>query len=315
MSKCSFLAILPLVGLLLPDEAWAQDPAGTGTGVAQASSGATELDGQGTHAAAERNAADVTDATELTTSAGGILSTGNANAAALTGSLNFRLRRKAHQFTAIALGNYASARLDQDSPMETTVGNVQGRLRYDYYFADRWSVFGMGTARHDPFQQLDLRLNVDPGVAFYAMPDNDHRLWFELGYDFQYDIRNRAALVYRDEDGNALDGPGGAIVDDEAQAAIDPDVPTTATNHAARLFAGYANRLNSHVTFETGLEYLQSVIDPARLRVNWDTGVAAALGEKLSLSTTFTLRYDNAPLPDVARLDTVTAVSIVYRLM
>ena len=41
----------------------------------------------------------------------------------------------------------------------------------------------------------------------------------------------------------------------------------------------------------------------------------AALSQKFSLSTTFTLRYDNNPLPDVEKLDTVTAVNLTYRFL
>src|SRR5690606_20394992 len=170
MRTTSPIAALAALTCLMPALAWAQDPpAGTGTGVDQATSGNAEIDGQGKFTAAEAPDEESNDATELSISTGGILSTGNSNQAAITGSLNTRVRRSDHQFSSIVLGNYAAAKTEDGGKFEKTVGNIQGRVRYDYFFAERWSVFGMVTARHDRFQQLDLRLNVDPGVAFYAL--------------------------------------------------------------------------------------------------------------------------------------------------
>jgi putative salt-induced outer membrane protein len=305
---CAFVVVS-----LAPALAFAQDPpAGTGTGVAQASSGSSELEGQGSfQTAAEPAEGD--DATELTTSAGGILSTGNANQAAVTGALNFRLRRGDHQFSSIAMGNYGASKLEKENPFETTVKNIQGRVRYDYFFAKRWSAFGMLTARHDPFQQLKLRMNVDPGVAFYILPEADHRLWTELGYDFQYDLRTPEGYATKNEAGEFIDAEGN-VVESVDDAALD-NAEKTATNHAARLFLGYSNHISDSVTFDTGIEYLQSVLLAKTLRVNYDAGLTAALGQKFSISTTFTLRFDNNPLEGVEKLDTVTAVNLTYRFL
>lgn len=264
-----------------------------------ATSGKTDIEGLDTFATAADKPAEETDATELRISAGGILSTGNARSLAATGAGDFRLRRGAHQFGAIFAGNYAQAAADRDSDIEPTVGNVQGRVRYDWFFAERWSAFSMVTARHDPFQGLALRLNVDPGVAFYALTGNDHRLWFELGYDFQYDIRTDEARIVRDD----MDMPTGEVL------------APTRINHAARMFAGYTNHLSEYVTFDTGLEYLQSVIKARAWRINYDAALTAQLGGRFALATTFTLRVDNDPLPDVKKIDTVTAVNLVVTLL
>lgn len=263
--------------------------------------GSTDIATDGKFAAA--NAADdkeADDATELEASAGGFLSTGNAEAASATALIKFRLRRSAHQFRAEAAANYGRAALPDEagnvgSPAQT-VGNVQGMLRYDWFFAKRWSLFLQTSARNDQFQDLDLRLNVDPGVSFYALTDPKQRLWFEAGYDFQYDLRNQ----------DAVDA-----------AAADPaveDIDRVFVNHAARLFGGYVNNLNEYVTFDTGLEYLQSVIDPQVFRINWATALTANLNNRLSLSTTFTLRYENKPIVP-KQLDTITAVLLGVRFI
>ncbi|MEM6295268.1 MAG: DUF481 domain-containing protein [Myxococcota bacterium] len=273
-----------------PEGKVSQDPA---------SSGSTELGSGGTFAdvsSEDEKAAD--DATELTASVGGFLSTGNAESAAATALIKFRLRRNVHQFRAEAAANYGQASVpnefDDNPDPEQTVGNIQGMVRYDWFFSKRWSLFAQVTGRNDPFQDLDLRMNVDPGFSFYALTKADHRLWFEAGYDFQYDIRT-------DE-----------IVDETAADPERENVEKTFTNHAARLFAGYTNNLNEHVTFDTGLEYLQSVIDPSVFRINWATALTASFTERLSLSTTFTLRYENEPVAP-KELDTITSVLLGVR--
>ncbi len=276
-----------------PEGKVSQDPA---------SSGSTELGSGGTFAdvsAEEEKNAD--DATELTASVGGFLSTGNAEAAAATALIKFRLRRSAHQFRAEAAANYGQASVpnefDDNPDPEQTVGNIQGMLRYDWFFSKRWSLFAQVTGRNDPFQDLDLRMNVDPGFSFYALTEANHRLWFEAGYDFQYDIRTDEIV----DETTTLD------TENELE-----DVDKTFVNHAARLFAGYTNNLNEHVTFDTGLEYLQSVIDPGVFRINWATALTASFTERLSLSTTFTLRYENEAVATKS-LDTITSVLLGVR--
>ncbi len=268
----------------------AEDPATTGS---------TELGNQGTFStAAEQEEGEdgepETDATELELSAGGLYSTGNARLLAITGLGRFRLRRGIHQFRAEMAGNYGRTALEPDAEPETTVANVQGLARYDIFFAERWSAFVMATARHDRFQGLDLRLNIDPGVAFYALKEANHRLWFEVGYDFQYDLR-------RDE----------ALFDPETNTSV----PKTAVNHAVRVFGGYTNNLSEYVTFDTGLEYLQSVLDARRYRINWINSLTSQVADRISIGLTFALRYENQPLPGVRQLDTITAILLGVRFI
>lgn len=306
------LPSLALALVLAPALAHAEEPpagpvvpTGTGGGQKPASAGTTELEGQGKFGSPTAVDDEDKDVTELNLSAGGILSTGNSRNAAGTLASNLRLRRKIHQFSAVALGNYgASPPTPEADKFEATVANVQGRVRYDAYVSERWSVFGMVTGRHDRFQGLDFRLNVDPGVAYYIFPKKNHRLWVELGYDYQFDLRRDDAIIMKDDMGApVLDMNGDTI-----QIA-----DKIAHNHAVRLFAGYSNHLSEKVTFDTGLEYLQSVIRGDTFRINWDNALTTQLANRFSLSLTFTLRYENHPLPDVRKLDTITAMNVVYR--
>ena len=92
-------------------------------------------------------------------------------------------------------------------------------------------------------------------------------------------------------------------------------VERTRITHAARVAAGYSNNINDAVGFATELEYLQSLLEGQRWRLNWVSTFSTILVRKLSLSASFTLRMDNDPLPGVKHLDTISAVNLVYRFL
>lgn len=304
------LASAALLGVTLftSQSALAADPvvpSGTVGGQAPATSGTTEVDGSGKFAsAASADAATADDATEFDIAGGGLLSTGNARAGSVTGSSRLRIRRKKHQFSAMFAGNYGRAAVDSQSEPVPTVGNVQGRVRYDYFLHRRASLFTMLTARHDPFQGLQARVNLDPGVAVYFLTDPKNRLWSELGYDFQYDRFTEEATYAKDE-------MGAVVLDDNGDPVVAID--RERQNHAVRVFGGYANSISDSVTFGTGVEYLQSVQVARRWRLNWDTSLTATLINRLAISLTFTARLDNDPAPGIRKVDTITAVSLLYR--
>ncbi|MEX1363534.1 MAG: DUF481 domain-containing protein [Nannocystaceae bacterium] len=279
-------------------------PAGTAT-LDPATAGSTEIEGQGAFGTVAELDEEAGDTLQWDLSFGALLSTGNAQSTAITGGSNFLIRRDRHQFSATFLGNYGRAAATvNDEPIDT-VGNVQGRARYDLFLSKRWSVFGMATARHDPFQRLDLRLNLDPGFALYVINRAKEQLRLEAGYDFQLDVRDPDTAVEQTADGMPVyDAQGNFIPLDR-----------TRITHAARLAAGYSNNINDAVGFSTELEYLQSLLEARRWRLNWVTTFSTVLVRKLSLAASFNLRMDNDPLPGVKALDTITAINLVYRFL
>ncbi|MBL4689392.1 MAG: DUF481 domain-containing protein, partial [Nannocystaceae bacterium] len=278
-------------------------PAGTAT-QDPATAGSTELGGQGQFGAASEKTEDMGDSLEFNLSFGSLISTGNAQQIAVTGTSTFVMRRGRHQGSAAVAGNYGQAASTVEDDLEPTVSNIQGRVRYDLFLARQWAVFAMATGRHDPFQGLDFRLNLDPGAAFYILPGADERLWVEAGYDFQFDARTPAATLARTDTGALLYDASGETI----QLA-----DKTRTNHAVRLFAGYFNKINEAVSFNTGVEFLQSVQVARRWRLNWNTALSTLVAKKLALAATFTVRVDNDPLPRVRKVDTITALNLVYR--
>jgi putative salt-induced outer membrane protein len=240
----------------------------------------------------EQKPAEDKDATELTLAGGGQFAAGNTQSAAFTSAAQFRLRRGNDQLSAAAAGNLSQAAPEGSEDLDTTAQNVQGKIRYDRFLVERLAVFLGVSARNDPFQGLDLRMNVDPGVAYYFIDAEKHQLWGELGYDLQHDIRRQENI----------------------DAAPEP-LSKTETRHSGRVFAGYGNKINAAVTFTTGLEYIQSVQSTENWRLNWNAGLTSQIVDRFAAATTFSLQHDNNPLPDVKKTDVVTAVSLVLTIL
>lgn len=221
---------------------------------------------------------------------GGLFSAGNARTIALTTLGRVRLRRDEHQFTGAAVANFARAG-KRGTPVDTTVENYQGLLRYDYFLTNDVSLFMQSTARRDRFQGLDLRLNVDPGIAYYFINTKTHRLQIEGGYDLQHDIRRDASL---------------------AQPPPAPPLEKSRTLHNLRVFLGYENKLRKEVALIASFEYLQNFSDIETYRFIADIGLKSNVAERLALATTYTARYENKPLPNVEDLDSIASLNLVY---
>lgn len=278
--------------------ALAQQPAGL-RNQAPATGGTTEVAQEGFQAVATPIPEEDKDSSMLKISAGGFLSQGNSRTIAFTSAADYVLRRSASQFSAAAAVNYGRSAAGQGEPYETTVENYQARVRYDHFFGHNLAGFFSVSGRRDRFQGLDLRLNVDPGLAYYFIDEKSHRFWAELGYDFQYDLRNGDFI-------------------DEAQAAATPpgslDLEDTEARHNVRLFVGYDNQISDALKFGTGLEYLQNVTEAENARVNFDAALTAQVNQDFSIATTFALKFDNNPLPGVEEVDTILALNLVYTM-
>jgi len=235
------------------------------------------------------------DGTTASLSAGGQISTGNSELTAGTVSGAYETRFDNNGIGTSIVGNYGQSATPPSDHERVTVQNVQGRLRYDRFLADAFSVFLLNTGRHDRFQGLDFRYNLDPGVKYLFVQQPTTKAWGELGYDLQYDIRNRDAIRH-------VDATTGVTTYDDR----------TALDHSIRAFVGFNHAFNDAVTFGTGLEYLQSVVHTEQWRVNYEALLAAKLWGGLALGAGFNLRYDHHPLEGIKTLDTQTILSVIY---
>jgi putative salt-induced outer membrane protein len=280
--------------LSLPAVAQAADETAKGTlKTTNASTGATEVT-NGSFDTAKQGSSG-TDATEAKVQAGALLSTGNARSLAATAAGSMRLRRDANELSAVLAANYARSAPTPADDTRTTMENYQGKLRYDRYVSEQVSLFLALSGRRDRFQGLLARMNLDPGLAYYFFTEEKQRLWGELGYDFQYDVRRHDAIV------NAFEKDGTVL-------------GKTKTRHSGRAFLGYHTAANEHVGFDTGAELLVGIPKTENWRLNWDTSLTAALNQRFSLGATFSLRYDNNPLPGIKNLDTISAMNLICTL-
>jgi putative salt-induced outer membrane protein len=264
-----------------------------------ASTGKTDLAKGGFVTSTAPTADDPKYVNDVSIGLGGLFSAGNARTIAVTSLGKVRIRRDEHQFSFAATANFARAGKKGET-VDTTVENFQGLLRYDYFFTNEVSVFLQSTGRRDRFQGLDLRLNVDPGVAYYFINTKTHRLQAEGGYDLQHDIRR--------DDSRAQPLP------DDAPAGTPPLPPLdkSKTLHNARLFLGYENKLRKEVALIASVEYLQNFADIETYRFIADIGLKSNIADHLALATTYTARYENKPLPNVADLDSIASINLVY---
>ena len=246
---------------------------------------------------------DPRDATELAISAGGLFASGNARTVALTSAAKLKVRRDEHQFSMALAGNFARSGKKGES-VETAVENYQGLLRYDYFLSNHVALFLQSSARRDRFQGLDLRLNVDPGLAYYFINTKKQTLRGEGGYDLQHDVRRDASRVQTPE----------AVAPGAPPPAPLPLLDKTQTLHNIRLFAGYDSKLYKEVSLISGIEYLQNVSDFGTYRLVFDIGIKSNVADNLAIATTYTMRYENKPLPTVENTDSIASVNLVYTL-
>jgi putative salt-induced outer membrane protein len=266
-----------------------------------ASKGTTDVTTDAFEAGKKDDPEKAKDTTELSIAAGGLTASGNSRLVALTTASNFRLRREKNQFSAVLAGNYTRAGRPGEGDSVTTVENIQGKTRYDRFISGEFGAFLGVQGRRDRFQGLNLRLQVDPGVFYYFVDEQSQQLWTEVGYDLLHDIRRNDSI---------FDAAGNRLLD----ANGDP-LAKTKTVHSGRLFAGYINKLNEAVTFTLGLEYLQAIKDTTFWKFNGDAALTSKLGKQFSLATSFSLRYDHAPLPGKEKTDTITSLSLVYTML
>ncbi len=277
---------------------------GTGTGIKAATTGSTDVTSD-KMAARDKDAAGK-DAAELSLALGLLAADGNSKTQAYTGAEKYRLRRGANQLKQAFAFNYARAAV-ADGPMQDTVRNFQGLLRFDRFLGD-FTLFLSTQARNDKFQGLDARVQVDPGAAYYFINQKDRSLWTEFGYDLTADFRHQ----------DAVDAARAKAVAD----GKDPQkIKETRTLHSARLYFGYDHALSDTSKLTLGLEYLQGLASNESqtanaYRVNFDTALTAKVFKALSMSTSYSLRIDSAAEQvGKKKTDQLLAATLVYTFL
>ncbi|MFW5921311.1 MAG: DUF481 domain-containing protein [Polyangiales bacterium] len=260
--------------------------------VASSAPAFAQPDGPDQHSEAPGEEAPSTDETLAELSAGGLLNTGNTESWQAQAGGRTRILRGPHAFSAELQFAYGQADLPEDmaSDYRDTVKQLNARARYDFFFTDDDAVFVGEVYRWDPLAGIDTRLQTQAGYLRNLFREENHRFWVEVGYDFTYDNYH------------FLPSAMGAFVEEDYI-------------HSARGFVGYDNRVNEHVSFDTGLEALVNVEDGDDVRVSWDSALRSSIAGQLQLEVSFSLKLDNVPPQGAEKLDTVTQLNLIYTLM
>lgn len=197
--------------------------------------------------------------------AGALASAGNFRGIVPAALGHARVRADEQQVSVAGIASYESA---------------EARARYDYFFG-HVAPFAQATVRHDHFEGLDLRLNLDPGLSYFFINDKTMRLQSDVGFDLQYDR------------------PKDKAQKDETQSN-------------ARLFLGYEQTVHDSISVLTDVEYLPSFADLGTYRFVVNAGVRVYLTTHLALTMQYQARYENHPLPNVDRFDALTAVTLSW---
>jgi putative salt-induced outer membrane protein len=152
-------------------------------------------------------------------------------------------------------------------------------LRLDYLYTDRLYFYGLAGWLKDTFAGIDNRYYGGPGAGYKFLTGPRHFLLGELGLNY-------AKEDYTDgTDGDFLQG---------------------------RAFGQYAWAFTDKTRFSQDLEFLYDFSDSENYGINSITALTTALNSFLSLKASYTIRYDNEPVPDnLRKTDTILAIALV----
>jgi hypothetical protein len=254
--------------------------------------------------------------------AGLVATTGNSRTTTITGSANVTRKDKDNKLEASADGAFsrATVRIAADTngngaidPNElststaTAAENAKIKLRYDRYLTELDAMYAAALAGFDHAAGKDFQGGAQLGYSRGLYKTKVHEVLGEVGYDYTY-----LKLATGD----------------------------TASIHSARGFVGYKGKLAETTALEASLEglfNLNTVTIGDRqagffkdARLNGMVGVTTSLSTKLSLSASFTVRYDNFPAPLAKfgglpyapgfepladKVDTITKVTVIMKFL
>jgi len=152
-------------------------------------------------------------------------------------------------------------------------------LRLDYLFTEHlYSFINAGWSK-DKFAGFDSRYYVGPGTGYKFLAGPKHFLLAEVG------------LNYVNEQ----------YIDDTDKEYL-----------GGRAFAEYEYAFMDKNKFSQSMEYLHDFDDSENYNVNSETALISALSDYLSLKTSYSVKYDNKPVPSTLKdTDTILSVTLV----
>jgi putative salt-induced outer membrane protein len=181
-------------------------------------------------------------------------------------------------FTGKTKGTWKLGGLYGKSEGTKNAENYFTEVRVDHSYTGQLYSFGYGGWLKDRFAGIDARyyLGAGGGYKFYTGPKH-----FLLG---------EAGLTYTKEnyiDNTDSDSPGG------------------------RLFGKYEYHFNEKNRFTQSLEWLLNFSESENWYLNSESAVLSALNGWLSLKASYLIKYDNDPVEELKKADTILGVALV----
>ena len=184
-----------------------------------------------------------------------------------------------YTFNPKLLGLWKLGGLYGKSDGDTNAERYFTELRLDYLFTERFYSYGNGGWYKDRFAGIDARWYGGAGVGYKLLTGPTHSLLGEVG------------LNYTTED--YTDGSSSEFV-------------------AARLFGKYVYNFTEKNSFSQSLEFIEDTSRFSNYLLISETALTAALSTNLALKATYTVRYDNEPVPDTFdETDTILGIALV----
>lgn len=185
-----------------------------------------------------------------------------------------------YAFTDRVTASWKALALLGESGGTTNAERYATELRLDYRIARRFYVFTGGGWLKDRFSGFDARYTAVTGGGFRFLTGPRHFLDGELG---------------------------AAYADERYTTGARQDFLS------GRAFARYVFALTDKSRFSQTVEYLHDFEDADNYGVNTETALTAALNSYMSLKVSYTVRYDNLPVPaTIERTDTALSVTLVF---
>ncbi len=174
------------------------------------------------------------------------------------------------------------AALNGKSEGTRTSENYTAELRTDYDLTSRLYTLAIAGWYKDTFSGLDGRYYLGPGLGYRLLTGPANILNAEAGLNYTKE---------KHTDGTTNDFMSG------------------------RLFAVYEYHFSEKNKFSQSVEYLYDFSDSKNYNVNTETALTSALNSYWSLKASYTIKYDNQPVPDtLQKKDTLLAMALVLNI-
>jgi len=186
----------------------------------------------------------------------------------------------------IATWNIEALKTSQDGVK--TAERYSTFLRLDYLMGSRMYSFGDVAWLQDEFASIDHRYYFGAGLGYSILVGPRHILKTEAGINYTMDTYIETVDPNDDPENNYLGG---------------------------RIFGKYTFSFTPTNKFEQTVEYLHDFENSDNFNVNSDTSLSATLNSRLSLKTSYKVKYDNEPAGVAKYTDRILALTLVVNLL